>query len=297
MRRSRFNIGFSAALSLLAAAVIADAASSVEELPQITIEARRRDIEHSVHEFVAHLPALSGDESLARWQTPICPLVAGLPRAQGEFVLTRLSEIATAAGTSLAARHCQPNFVVVVTSDPVELLKGWVARDTYRNLFGDTGVVRVKGFINTPRPVRVWYNDQSVGANGSIVMPDSSPVAGAQSSGLNVNQFADATRLAANAVWAISSVIEVVDAGRMKGLKFGQMADYVAMAGLAEFNFDVNVGTAPSILRLFEASSQPAPAGLSAWDTAYLKGLYHVQQSSPLQTGLIMQSMVRDIDH
>jgi hypothetical protein len=296
MRRGRFNSGFFAAFSLLAANVNAVAASSAGDLPQITIEARRRDLEQRVHEFVAHLPALSGDESLARWQAPICPLVAGLPRLQGEFILTRVSEIAASVGAALAATHCQPNFVIVVTSDPVALLKGWAARDHYRNLFGDNGVIRVNRFINTPRAVRVWYNDQSVGTNGSIVMPDSSPSAGAQSSGLNVNQYADATRLAANAVWVISSVIEVVDSGRMKGLKFGQMADYVAMAGLAEFNFDVSVATAPSILRLFQASDQQAPAGLTALDLAYLKGLYHVQQNSPLQTGLIRQSMLRDLD-
>ena len=100
-----------------------------------------------------------------------------------------------------------------------------------------------------------------------------------------------------NAVWTISSVIEVVDAGAMKGFKFGQMSDYIAMAGLAEFNFDADFGTAPTILRLFKiADEAKLSSSLSDWDKAYLKALYHTRQSSRLQTDLIRQSMLRDIN-
>ena len=62
-------------------------------LPQITVEAQRRETEKRVHEFVSHVAVMSNsDESFARWDTPICPLIAGLPRDDGEFVLTRLSD-------------------------------------------------------------------------------------------------------------------------------------------------------------------------------------------------------------
>src|SRR5271156_2639426 len=81
-------------------------------LPQITIEAQK-DAEKRVHEFVSHVPVLSHYESLARWNTPICPLVAGLPRDDGEFVLMRLSEIAASVGAHLAPRQCHANFVVL----------------------------------------------------------------------------------------------------------------------------------------------------------------------------------------
>jgi MFS family permease len=50
------------------------------KLPQITVEAQRKDTERRVHEFVSRVAALSHYESLARWTTPICPkdLLIGL---------------------------------------------------------------------------------------------------------------------------------------------------------------------------------------------------------------------------
>jgi hypothetical protein len=105
-----------------------------------------------------------------------------------------------------------------------------------------------------------------------------------------------ATRQEWTAVWSISSVIEVVDAGALKGFNVGQMADYIAMAGLAKFNLDANFGTAPTILRLFKDTDYAEPSSLSDWDKAYLKALYHTRQSSRLQTDLITQSMLRDIN-
>jgi hypothetical protein len=268
-------------------------------LPQITVEAQRRDTEKRVHDFVSRVPAPSHYESLARWETPICPLVAGLPKVDGEFVLTRFSEIAASVGAPLAPRQCRANFIVLVTSDPVASLNA--ARARYRNLFGDAGPAQIKGFLNTQRAIRVWYNDTASGANGSILIPGSSSngpvISGPGAMGVTTVRSFDANRLERTAVWTISSVIEVVDAGAMKGFKFGQMADYVSMAGLAEFNFDADFGTAPTILHLFKAPEEAKPLSLSDWDQAYLKALYHVRLSSTMQTDLIKQSMVRDINH
>jgi hypothetical protein len=79
---------------------------------------------------------------------------------------------------------------------------------------------------------------------------------------------------------------------------------YEAMRGVrtssvheAEFNLDADYGTAPTILRLFNAPAAAGTSSLDTWDEAFLKALYHTRQSSTLQTGLITQSMVRDIKH
>jgi hypothetical protein len=304
-----------AALALLASGAAAEtlsnsnspdnqpsAGAASAKLPQITVEAQRKDTERRVHEFVSRVAVLSHYESLARWTTPICPLVAGLPRNDGEFVLTRFSEIAASIGAPLAPRHCDVNFVVLVASDPVASLNAWVARTRYRNLFGDAGPTQIKRFFNTQRAVRVWYNDTASGANGSVLTPGSSlpgaPCPGLSSSvGAPVNCFAGDTRVERTVVWTISSVIEVVDADAMKGFKFEQMADYIAMAGLAEFNLDADFGSAPTILRVFLAPSENGPPSLTDWDKCYLRALYHVRLSSTMQTALINQSIVRDINH
>ena len=277
--------------------------SASASLPQITVEAQRRDTERRVHDFVSHVPVMSNsDESFARWDTPICPLIAGLPQNDGEFVLTRLSEIAASVGAPLDSRQCRANFIVLVTSDPVASLKAWAARAHYQHLFDEADPEKIKIFLKTQRAIRVWYNEHQVAAeNGSVLTPGPSFSNGVVMSGpgamgtTTVHSFG-ANRLEWNAVWTISSVIEVVDTGAMKGLKTDQMADYIAMAGLAKFNLDADFGTAPTILRLFKGNDDANPSSLSDWDSAYLKALYHTRQSSRLQTDLIRQSMLRDIN-
>jgi len=277
--------------------------SASARLPQITVEAQRRETENRVHEFVSHVPVMSNsDESFARWDTPICPLIAGLPRDDGEFVLTRLSQIAASVGAPLDSRQCRANFIVLVTSDPVASLKAWAVRAHYQHLFGEADPEKIKIFLKTQRAIRVWYNEQQASAeNGSVLSPGSSSngpvISGPGAMGVTTVRSFDANRLEWNAVSTISSVIEIVDAGGMKGFKIGQMADYIAMAGLAEFNLDADFGVAPTILRLFKGTDDAKPSSLSDWDKAYLKALYHTRQSSRLQTDLIRQSMLRDIDH
>jgi hypothetical protein len=64
----------------------------------------------------------------------MCPLVAGLAQAQGEFMLARISDIARRAAVPLGDEHCRPNFYIVATADRAELLKAWKQRD--RKLYG-----------------------------------------------------------------------------------------------------------------------------------------------------------------
>ena len=62
------------------------------------------------------------------------------------------------------------------------------------------------------------------------------------------------TRLRYSAVNSISSVYIVVDMNRMKGITTIQLADYVAMIGLADVRPGADPGMAPTILRLFRDS-------------------------------------------
>jgi hypothetical protein len=225
-----------------------------------------------------------------------------LPRDDGAFVFTRLSEIAAAVGAPLGSRQCRANFIVLVTSYPVASLKTWAERVHYQHLFGEADPEKIKVFLKTQRAIRVWYNEQQASAeNGSVLSPGSSSngpeISGPGAMGVTTVRSFDANRLERNAVWTISSVIEVVDAGAMKGFNFEQMADYIAMAGLAEFNLDADFGTAPTILRVFLAPRENRPPSLTDWDKAYLKALYQVRPSSTMQTDLINRSMVRDISH
>jgi hypothetical protein len=122
-------------------------------LAQVTIEAQRAKLEHSLNAFVSSITrSVPRDESLRRWRDPICPLVAGLTREEGEYLLQRVSQIARAAGAPLDKEHCaRPNLAIVVTSKPEALIKAWGAR---RSAFGGVRGYPAKfsRFAEKPRP-------------------------------------------------------------------------------------------------------------------------------------------------
>jgi hypothetical protein len=77
------------------------------------------------------------------------------------------------------------------------------------------------------------------------------------------------TRLRYGAVQKLTSVIVVVDSTQTTNINMGQLADYVAMVGLAQIRLEANTGTAPTILGLFRDTptnprTEPMGSGLPA---------------------------------
>lgn len=273
----------------LALTLLAVTASAQETKIDSTIVAAPKDraaVEREVRSFVNAIAVKPGDESLARWQLqiPLCPLVAGLPGSDGEYILARVSKIATAAGAPLAPEHCKGNFYVIVTSDPEGVIKAWSKRDV--RMFGDEtdqGGTKIREFTASS-PIRVWYNTEYYKLDGT-------PLGNAEG---RTNQSARATRLEVNNYRALSTVLAIVDARRMKGVSFGQVAAYVAMIGLAQIRPEANVIEAPSILNLF-AGDGKAPPGLTSWDESFLKAVYETRITDRAQIAAIKTSMVQNI--
>jgi len=92
-------------------------------------------------------------------------------------------------------------------------------------------------------------------------------------------------------------VFVIVDQTRLHGVTFGQLADYVAMVGLAKLKPGARLGDAPTILKLFNGAPRAAPPGMTDWDQAFLKSLYGTNQLAIGQSGQIARAMVRDIVH
>jgi len=252
------------------------------------LEERRREVERYVKAVLVE--PFAG--SLARWRLPVCPIVAGVPREQGEFVLARLSRIIADAGAPLGPEQCQPNFYIVVTANPAALLDGWRRRD--KHLFGDGSSLRVRRFLDSQQPVRVWYNAQIASGDGTPLSLDA--IAGASTASQYLtNTRSKGSRLQFDDVRALDTVLVIVDAGRLGAKGIGQLADYVAMVGLAEVKPDTAGTTSPSILRLFSAAPGGEPAELSDWDKALLKALYHTPQTDRMQVRDIQNDVLRDV--
>jgi hypothetical protein len=112
------------------------------------------------------------------------------------------------------------------------LLENWWARSPA--LFNSVrGIAGAKHFVHTGRPIRIWYNANAGCGDGAIKIVDvggftcPSCLNGGLRSKLTWEEVRD-----------IQSVIIVVDLGRMKDLNVGQLADYIAMIGLAEIRED-----------------------------------------------------------
>jgi hypothetical protein len=247
----------------------------------------RATLEREVGTFVNAIALKPGSESLARWQLqiPLCPLVAGMPKSDGEYILSRVSKIAAAAGAPLAPEHCKGNFYIVVTADPEGVLKAWSKRDV--RMFGDEadqGGTTIREF-NSANPVRVWYNTEVFGLDGT---PLGNNLDGRE------DPSARATRMETNSYRALSSIIAIIDARRMKDVTFAQVASYVAMVGLVQMRPQANVGDAPTILNLF-AGAGKAPPGLTAWDESFLKAVYATRITDRAQIAEIKIAMVQDV--
>jgi hypothetical protein len=185
---------------------------------------------------------------------------------------------------------------VVVTPDPESLLKQWWRRDVY--LFDGESGQTVKRFLETPRPIRVWYSAGTVGVDGQffIGLLDATSIR-AKSSGkapwVRIPPEA-ATRLKLTATRNISSVIVVVDSTKIGNINFGQLTDYIGLVGLAQINFEKQPGDVPTILRLFE-SSVSRPTEMTAWDRALLHALYSTSQTSIMQISQMQTAALKDI--
>jgi hypothetical protein len=253
-----------------------------------TVEATkdRAALEQRVRKFVNAIAVKPGDESLARWQNqiPLCPLVAGMPKADGEYILSRVSKIASAAGAPLAPANCKGNLFIVVTSDPEGVIKAWSKRDV--RIFGeetDQGGTKIREFLSSS-PVRVWYNTE-------FYQIDGTPLGNLEG---RSGEAAVATKIDTNNYRALSSVMAIVDTRRMKDVSFGQVAAYVAMVGLVQIRPQANVTEAPTILNLFDASGK-APPALTAWDESFLKAVYQTRITDKAQMAEIKTAMVQDV--
>jgi hypothetical protein len=250
------------------------------------VEAQQANVKERVQTFVRTITRNSGfsdNESPTRWNTPICFLAAGWAAEDLSSVMTRLAQISAAAGAPLAGKACTPNFVVVATAKPDQVINAWWAKN--KRLFGNASPLQVRHFLDSTRsrPVRIWRNID-IGRIATTRFGHFVPS----------NSHADPSPFAGNSRLGFLSIFEIIDTSRTAGIDLHQLTDYVAMMGLSNIDIDVDVGDAPSILQLFSPARSVA-LGLSNWDTTFLMALYQTDQSSRSQRFEIAQRVAEAV--
>jgi hypothetical protein len=263
-------------------------ASNSEPLTEVTVTARRIELENRVSNFVYQIAATENEEGLPRWQKPVCPLVSGLSRQEGEFILERISEIARAAAVPLAGELCRPNLYIFVHPHPKELLQAMEKRNRVFTVgYDDTPPDVFDRFIATPLAVRVWYTTEERTLDGVLFVR--------RPGDLPPRMRATGSLLDIGVLWELAHVFVVVDQTRLQGVTRGQLADYVGMVALADLRPSANRSDAPTILKLFDNAPEAASAGMTEWDGAFLKALYATDRAATLQRSQIAHQMEREI--
>jgi len=255
-------------------------------LPEVTVSAPGQ-LRHRIKEFISQVsgPVALQDEGdpVLLWRRPICPLVGGLPGKEGQLVFDRLTDTLTSVGIPMGAVGCRPNFFIIATTQPEALLKAALRRNSA--LLDGPGA---QAYIDTPRPVRIWYNAE-------LTTPDGE---GFNTQIQGVPIFFVRPVSPRTEFWVprqVASVIAVIDLTRVAGMDWRQVTDYVAMLGLTKVRADAAVGDAPSILRLFNAPTGDRPMTLSEWDRAFIRGMYQTDRNSRRQRLRIWEAMVHDV--
>lgn len=266
-------------------------------------------LQEILRSFVGEVSAASGSEDqLARWDDTLCPAIIGLRDARlAQFLADRLAQRAFAVGLEVGGPGCRPNALIFVTPNSNQLAQE-IATE-YREFIGyrasETSVTMgqeaLANFVETRRPVRWWHVSQTVGADGQTLSDgEARQGSGGGFEGAQVLRGPDAGRLRRTTRQDLSRVVIIVDASLSAGVQMDALADYVAMAALAQLAHDADTTQVSTILNLFSDRQRgaTAPVGLTDWDLAYLRGLYEAPRaarSSRAQEGSIARSMEEEL--
>lgn len=286
---------------LAAAAVLAMATPALaqEAEPDIVVVGER--LQEMVRSFVGEVAEAPGSErQMARWDRSICPLVAGLPQQQMQYMADRIAQRAHQVGLQPQGSGCRANILIFVTPDASVLAEGIV--EEYRTLvaYYSTNGVNTLGrgpleeFATSSAPVRWWHVNETVTGDGQSVAGDSH--------GSMVMRTTQApSRVRRTTRQDFLRVLIIVDARQANGVTFQALSDYLAMVALAQLDPEGETTGTPTILNLFKArdSGGVIPAAMTEWDEAYLDGLYNARRTAPndlWQRRDITERMVDQLD-
>lgn len=291
-----------AALALL----VAPAAFAQDDAPQsdiVVTGVRPEQIQSFVEQVSAVPPSV---DQLARWDEDICLAVAGLPAAQGQSIVDRVSYRAQAVGLSAGREGCRPNVFVFFASEANAFTHQLV--EQRRSLFAyyheenvaTLGLEAFNAFLETPRPVRWWHVTQTLGADGHRLGSDQAQTQAGPPpdelaptpDGFRNTQAVrtQGTRLRAAERQDFNRVVVIVDGQRASGYPLDGIADYIAMVTLAQIDPNARTLDYPTILNLFADDPDAVSFEMTNWDRAYLDGLYRSTRNAASVT-----QQVRDI--
>ena len=230
--------------------------------------------------FVQSHTAVTHLGRIARWDDPVCPGIAGLPPGFSKFILQRIRTVAAAAGAKVDPEGCRANISIVFTTTPQALVDGLRAKDPVMLGYYDNSDQADK-LAKVNYPIQAWYVTKTVDLRGkwSIDARD-------RHSSQNYDaQASNGTRVGDGLSSAFYLVTVVADPSKLGDHEIGALADNIAMLALSQPGKVEECSALPSIVNsnLTGCTAGMALTGMSADDSAFLYGLYHVKPGATLR--------------
>jgi hypothetical protein len=274
-----------------------EAAQSIDE---VVVRGRRMsevefDLRAYVRSFVDQVAALPPGQGYARWDRRVCIGVHNLEAQAAQYIADRVSQLVAEVGLEAGEPGCRPDVMIIFTVDGKETAT-YIAEERPRLLRPGGGLAgmnltleQLDEFADSDRAVRWWHVSMPVGAhNGdratTMARDNEAPAVRVQG----------ASRIHSGVRDAMSYVIIVVDAAKLLGTTWQQLADYLGMVSLAQIDPSADLSAFDSVLNLF--SNPLAYSGLTDWDRSYIRALYTFDQERQphLQANELVTLMTRD---
>ena len=240
--------------------------------------------------LLAPLSAARADEEpLPRFEDALCPGVVGLRRDAAEAMVGRMRANAEMLGLRMAdSGDCEANFIVAFVADGQSFLSGLEDRSSY--VFAEMSHDERTALMAEPGPARALLRVRTRSRDGM-------PISRRE----NLTDIPQATMwMAHSKIYTatrndILSALVLFDRDEIRQLTLDQLADYATFRALVHQPPDPSAHEQGSILSLFDSGGTP-PAGLTAFDRAYLARLYTGMANLPAQAKLADLARATGVD-
>ena len=268
-----------------AAVRTADASQSVDE---VVVRGRRlneieSDLRIYIDKFLDEIAKPAHGRGYARWHRSVCVGVHNLETTAAHYVVDRISRVALDLGLEPGEPECTPQVNIVFATNAKETASLMVERQPriFRPMAGfagtDLGRAALEEFAKSERAVRWWHVSLPVSAhNGGLAIEVPAARLCGQPYCPPQVTVEGPSRIHSGTIDELWDVIIIVDATKLTGTTWPQLADYLAVVSLAQINPKADPAEFDSILNLF--SNPAAYSGLTDWDRSYLQALYTFDQ-------------------
>ena len=257
------------------AAPQAEASQDAYRLEDLTVTGRPR--EALIRDFVDNVADPVPGRNLSRWNDPVCVGVVNLNRELSQYLIDRISDVATDLGIKAGEPGCKANVHIVATDQPRETASQFMTdrrRDLIPNVTGATNRSGRSHFTDSDAAIRWWYLSEVIiteTGQRAFRMPGQDPLGSVDGNEIiTVPVFG--SRLISPYSDSLRQVYIIIDPTRLSHLNSLQLADYLAVVSLAQISPTANTEAFNSILNVVD--DRDAAPSLTQWDLAYLGGLY-----------------------